>query len=167
MSILSIIIDGVTRIVGSSGNVADVDPSGNLKVISPTPTPPPGTNPVRRTFYEDVAGNDYEDDIYTIPSGETLTLQRLISSSEDNDKSCEITMVYLPNTSSVPDPDDLLTTPSLHDNIIVQLSLNGNNEVVDLEDEFLGDTTNGILVRMRRTDGGRRRIYTRWVGYTQ
>lgn len=58
---------------GTGTNIAKVDSSGNLSVITPPPTPPVGTTPVSQIAQGSVAAAT--DTTYVIPNGNTLTVQ--------------------------------------------------------------------------------------------
>lgn len=151
MSLFSV-IEGVVKLKGKSGRVAEVDESNNLKVVNPTPAPPTGKTPVNRTAFSDVSSNTTVSDSYLIPSGQTLTIQRFSCSAEEE---ARCTLYHAPNG-----------TLDGTENLITLAYLNINNYVSDINESFIGDGTARIIVERRNLIVfGTREIFARWVGY--
>ncbi len=163
--LLTTTVGGVsnTKIEGdTSGNVAEVDASNRLLVSTPPPEPPSGTTPVVITEFDDVLGNNRDYNYYTIPNGETVTIQSLIGGSEGTNNESYIALWHDPtgtNASGAEDDGD----PSW-DIIVLGFTANSNVQF-DLNQSFVGDGTARIVLHRRRMDGGQRLMFGRWQGY--
>jgi hypothetical protein len=138
-------------IQGTSGNQADVNVSGELKVINATPTPPPATTPVLDSHLD--SDNAILDNFYLIPSGQVLTLQLFRSGSEGT----AIISAYICDDGT--NPNDL-TEPLA----ISYLAI--NNDTQPLNIDITGDGTR--TVRLRREPaggGGNREMYVAITGF--
>ena len=136
--------------VGVVRDVA-VSPTRRLLTSAEPPVPPPDTTGVTFTEYGNVAGEDDYD--YLIPNGETLVVQRFSAGAEPAGGS-NVELWY--------DPDGT----KLNMNIIDVIFSDGQSDQHDLNDSFLGDGTNRVI--MRRTGLGSanaRVIFGRWEGY--
>jgi hypothetical protein len=71
-------VQGVVKIVGASGNIAEVNLAGEQLVAVAQPATPPGKTPVKEGGIVVVTKKGGTDEFdYIIPNGETLTLQQL------------------------------------------------------------------------------------------
>lgn len=132
---------------------AFVDASGNLKVTTPPPTPPPNTDQVTVVELDDVSNDS--DTYYIIPNTKTLVISRLLSGSEDTNAG-SVVLLYL-------DEDGTGNNLEL---ITAQFS-NGSNATSDLGLSTIGDGTKRILIRRHAYGGGARVIFGQWIGYTK
>ena len=137
----------------NSGHQALVDASGNLKVTTPPPTPPPNTTQVGHTAFSNV--NNDQNDYYTIPNGQTLTINRFESGSETTNSGSVCFLYY-----------DEAGNGNNMEIISVQFH-NGSNASSDLGVYIEGDGTKRILMRRTPYGGGSRYIFAQWRGYTR
>ena len=122
-----------------------------IPVSVPPPPPPEGTTPVTRTAYNSVSGSS--DDIYSIPNGETLTIQRLSAGAESINSGNVIELWD--------DPNGNLTGMSIIDVIFAD----GASDQHDINQDFVGDGTRRIVMRRLRLSGGNASIFGKWSGY--
>jgi len=143
---------GSVKIEGdTSGNKAEVTASGELKTINTVSTPPAATE-VSQISYTSMTGTS--DTLYTITSGDTLTLQRLAAGGEGNGGVIEL----------YEDPNGDLSVL----NIVAAIFVAQSSDQVDLEEVFSGDGTRRILLRrITLGGGGARLMFGRWEGYEQ
>jgi len=130
---------------------AQVDASGQLKVVTPAPAPPEGTTGVSRTEYGSVSTTD--DDVYIIPNGEDLVVQRLSGGAETGNGGSVIELWYDPNGDG--------TGMTIIDSIMAD----GSSDQHSLDVTYTGDGTKSIRMRRRRFGGGAIEIFGRWEGY--
>lgn len=131
---------------------AIVDASGRLQVSLPAPLPPPGTTGVNITEYSGVAGT--LDNVYVIPNGATLFIQRFSASAEvDTSGGNVVELWYDPNGTGVG-----MT-------VIDAVFVGGNAEQHDLAITYIGNGTRAIRMRRSRLSGGTKSIFGRWEGY--
>lgn len=125
---------------------------GRLLVSTQAPTPPESTTPVSITVDGNVSGID--DNIYIVPSGETLTIQRFSVSAEvDISGGNKIELWY----------DPLGTGIGM--TIIDTIFSSANAFQHDLSNVYLGDGSISIRLRRSRLSGGAKEIYAKWEGY--
>lgn len=134
-----------------SGRRVKVDESNRFYVATPPPTAPPDTTEVKTTEYGIVTSSD--DNVYVIPNGETLFIQRFSAGGEEETKGNSIELWYDPNG------DGSAMT------IIDVIFSNGQSDEHDLNSEFVGDGTRAIRMRRQRLGGGSASIFGRWEGY--
>ena len=142
-----------TSLVGTSGYKAQVTASGEVKVLTPTPTPPPGTTSKSDIQKGSMSGT--EDSFYTITNGQTLFVQRLSGGAESSVGGSVIELYYDPTGTGSP-----LTA-------IEDIYANGSSDQKDLDVNYVGDGTRRILLRRRNFGGGSYEITARWEGYEQ
>lgn len=152
----SVVSEGANIISGLDDNnvvrEARVTPTGRILVSQEPPTNPPDTTQVVRTEYSIIS--TYGDDVYTIPNGMILTLQRLSGGSEqDTSFGSAVELWYDPNG----DGTDM--------EIIDVIFANGTSDQHDLNDQFTGDGTRAIRMRRIRFSGGSKQMFGRWEGY--
>jgi hypothetical protein len=125
------------------------DGSGFLQVVNPPPVPPAGTTGLNQVI--DIDSNAIQNDVYTIPSGETVTLQAV-------EFTCESGM----KMELFEDADGTgasLTT--LHKAFVT-----GDFGLLNIADQITGDGSKAIRLRLTPTTaGGPREMFGRWVGY--
>jgi hypothetical protein len=139
-------------IVGPDGvYTALVTPAGRLNIAQEPPTPPPGTTEVSVTEFDAVTTTD--DNVYTIPNGETITLQRLSGGAEQANSGTTIELWYDPNGDG--------TGMTIVDVIFSS----ANSDQHDLNESYTGDGTAAIRMRRRRLSGGAVQVFGRWEGY--
>jgi len=152
----SVISEGANIISGlDDDNIireARVTPTGRLLVSQEPPTAPPETTAIKRTEYLSVAGQ--YDNEYLIPNGEILVLQKFSASAEvEPTDGTAIELWYDPNGNGI----------SMQ--IIDAIFASGNSDQHDLNDQFTGDGTAKIRMRIRRLSGGSKDVFCRWEGY--
>ena len=156
------LIEGLIRLVGLSGNIAEVDGSGRVLVSAPPPTPPAGTNPQSVTEFDDVSANSADYNYFLIPNTEVITLQNLQGSSEGNTKETYVAIWHDPTgTNATGDDADASWE------LIAIGFTNISNINFDLNNEFTGDGTARIVLQRRRLDSGARLVFARWQGFSQ
>lgn len=125
---------------------------GRLLVSSPPPSAPPETTPVFITEFGNVTIVD--DNVYTIPSGETLKITRFSAGAEvDAVAGSSIELYYDPNGDG----------SSME--IIDVIFASGDSDQHDLDENFLGDGIKAVRMRRNRLGGGSKQIFGRWEGY--
>lgn len=139
------------RITDGDGHYADVTAAGRLQVSQEPPEPPVGTTSVIVTEYDDVSTTD--DNVYTIPNGETLYIQRLSAGAESGNGGSVAELWYDPNGTGVG-----MT-------IIDAVHVDGSSAQHDLNSSYEGDGTRAIRLRRKRYGGGAVEIFARWEGY--
>jgi len=135
----------------TAGHIANITANGRLKVSQEPPTPPSGMTAVIKTEYGNVIGRD--DNVYVIPNGETLVLQRLNGGGEQAKDGSVIELWYDPNGD---------TTGMT---IIDVIFCNGVSNQHDLNTAYVGNGIRAIRMRRQRLSGGSRRLFSRWEGY--
>ena len=139
-------------IVGTSGNVADVDASNQLKVVTPPPTPPVGTTAINESFL--TSSNSVIDEAYVITSGDTLTIQSFRAGAAGNGAICS---AYVADDGSTPN--------SLNSPIAISFVTPGNDSH-PLSFDVVGDGTRAIILRRDpQGGGGARDMYIAMSGY--
>jgi len=114
---------------------AQVDSSGNLKVITPAPAPPTGTDPINiGGVVNPLKLGGYVDTTYTITNNKILTIQRFSGGTE-----CSLGKIEL-----WWDPDGDM---GINSTLIKSAYLNINNFQFDLDNEYTGDGTARIVLR--------------------
>ena len=139
-------------VVDRDGDEAAVTPAGRLQVTSEPPAPPLGLNAIKVTEFDDVLVS--HDNVWTIPNGSTLTLQRLSGGAEETNAGNTIELWY--------DPDG---DGGANMVIIDVIFSSATSDQHDLNDTFVGDGTKAIRLRRRRLSGGAVEIFGRWEGY--
>jgi len=140
-------------IIDGDGNAfkAKVDSTGRLLVSQQTISPP-DTTEVVETHYSTVSGTS--DEFYPIPNGETLNVTKLTGSAEvEQTAGSVIELFYAPNG----DTTNLV--------VIAVIFASGSGDQQDLNESFVGDGTNAILLRRRRLSGGGKDVFGKWEGY--
>jgi len=135
----------------NTDNKAGITADNKLKVVLPPPTAPSGATAINRTEYDGVSGDD--DNVYIIPNGETLIIQRLSSGSEVTSDGATTELWYDPNGTGVG-----MT-------IIDAIFSNGSSDQHDLNESYTGDGTKAVRMRRRNLTGGTVSIFGRWEGY--
>lgn len=152
----------ITIIGASSGVGADVDGSKRLLVSTPPPTPPAGTTAQGEEEFSDVSGNNAVYTYFTIPNGETLTVQRFVGGSEGTNNESYVALWHDPTgTNATGDDGD-----ASWDLITLGFTANSNFGD-DLDEDFVGDETARIVLHRRRLDRGNRLMFARWSGFSQ
>lgn len=139
-------------LVDSDGDVADITASGRLKVSQEPPIAPPGTTSVIVVEYDTVATED--DNVYIIPTGEKIIINRLSAGAEASSSGSVIELWYDPNG------DGTGMT------IIDVIFCNGTSDQHDLSENIIGDGTKSIRLRRRDLNiFSSSDIFARWEGY--
>jgi hypothetical protein len=155
-------------LVGLSGNVADVDSSNQLKVVTPPPVPPSGTTPVTILGDTplDVGGEDNEYSYFTIPNGETLILQSIFISFEGNNAQSKVEIYDDPTATDPTGPNGGDTIPGTWNLILINhIEFNSVSIPLNENETYLGDGTRRIALRRKRLDAGARELYAKLSGY--
>ncbi len=133
-------------------NAANVDASGRLQVMIPPPATPEGKTRVVKTEYSNLDGT--QDNVYVIPNGETLTLQRFNAGGEcDSDTGNVVELWYDPNGNGA----DM--------EIIDVIFCSGTSSQHDLNVDYVGDGVKAIRMRRKRLSGGAKWVFGRWEGF--
>lgn len=136
----------------------------SIPVSLPPPTPPAGTTPQSVTEFNDVSGNSADYDYFTIPNGETITVQKLQGSSEGDTKETYVALWHDPNGDTASGAQD-----DGHPNweLIALGFTNISNINFDLNNKYVGDGTARVVLHRRRMDSGARLVFARWQGFTE
>lgn len=141
----------------SSGiNFARVDSSGRVYVSVAPPTAPPTTTPVNINALSLI--NNTTDNVYTIPTGQTLHLQRFSGGGEGDNYTSVVELYYDPNGNG--SGMTLIRAGYVY----------GNNFEFTLDPDSLvytGNGTRAIRLRRRRLDGGSAEVAGFWDGYLE
>lgn len=141
-------------IVGLSGNVADVDSSNQLKVVTPPPVAPAGTDPISESFLN--SSNADIDEPYVVTSGKTLTIQSFRSGAAGNGAIC-----------SAYEADDGSTPNNLNKPIAIAFVTPGNDSQ-SLSADVVGNGTRAVILRREpEGGGGARQMYIAISGFEQ
>ena len=127
-------------------------PVGRLKISQEPPDAPVESTPVIETEYSGVATT--HDNVYIIPSGETLIIQRFSAGAEVDSTAGNVVELWY---------DPLGTGVGM--TIIDAIFCSGDGDQHDLREEYLGDGTKAIRMRRKRFSGGSKEIFGRWEGY--
>jgi len=144
---------------GGSGRLATVDTANRLLVSTPPPVAPPGTTAINQTISH--TGPGKTDDVFVIPTGQALTIQRFAGGAEGGrTKQSRCTLFFDPAGNG------------LGMTIIRRGYVSGNNFDFALNGTSVGgvpltgDGTMAIRMRAERLDGGGRDIDCFWDGFT-
>lgn len=133
-------------------NDAIINESGQTLVTSPPPETPSGKVGVIQTEYDSVSVID--DNIYVIPNGETLKIQRFTGGAEIDSVAGSVVELYC---------DPLGTGIDM--TIISLIFTSGTTQQVDLNEVIIGDGIKAIRMRRRRLGGGGKEMFGSWEGY--
>ena len=133
-------------------NIAEITAAGRLKIDTSPPDAPVDTTPVTVTEFDNVNGTD--DNVFVIPNGETLVIQRFSAGAEIDTTAGSVIELLL-------DEDGTGTTLSIIDVIFAS----GNGDQHDLRETVIGDGSRAIRMRRRRFGGGAKEMFGRWEGY--
>lgn len=159
---------------GPSGNVVITDPviptqqalvdaSGRLQVSAPSPTAPPASTSITQTIDGIVGNNDSINSFYTITSGDTLTIQRLLATGHAANNGWDMEIYSDPlgvgaAGSAVQGSWVLLG--------YINIPATGGSDFSDLNAELLGDGTARVVLRRHRLGGGgSKRGFIQFVGF--
>ncbi len=134
-------------------NIASITDVGRVKIDSSPPDAPPSTTSVVITEFGNVNGAD--DNIFLIPSGDTLVVQRFSAGAEADTTAGNAIQLFH-------DPDGDGGSNMV---IIDVIFASGTSDQHDLRSEFVGDGTALIRMRRLRFSGGSKEIFGRWEGY--
>jgi 3D (Asp-Asp-Asp) domain-containing protein len=134
-----------------TGNIAEVNASGELKVIAAQPTPPPATTAVRVVEKGSISGT--VDNFYTITNTKTLSIQRLSGGAESSNSGHIIELFEDASGTGTP----LVAIEDIY--------VNGQSGQKDLLGDYVGDGTRRILLRRRAFGGGASEVTAIWQGY--
>ena len=146
----SIIVDKTTL------TPVQVTASGQLKVSTPPPSPPPNTTAVAdgQTAIVPKNGGTVQS-IYKITNGKTLTIQNFRGGGMTQEG--KIVLEYDPNNGT--DPIELIATGYIGGD---------NNFNFDLNNEYIGDATNQIIIYAQNDDNhSNHEMSFYWTGYEQ
>jgi hypothetical protein len=142
------------KIIDTDGeNTAIVSADGRLQVSTPPPAAPTGTTPVKRTAVGGVTANQTFEDIYTIPNGSTLTVQRLLGGGENSVAGGRVELIYRTTGSA----DELLAIGYIA----------GGNFQFDFNDKFVGNGERIMILRRVNQGGSSMHMFARWSGYLE
>lgn len=153
------IVFGETNLIGKSGNIVEVSDSNELKVIVSTnsETPETKTGFTVQTALNDlnVSGNSTDETYYTIPTGETITIQTLRASCERSSGGSKVVLYYQPNGNTT------------NEELLSIVYLNGSNFIDNIEwtAPEVGNGTRRLRISRTRLDFGTREIYFKLRGY--
>ncbi len=140
--------DGLAQVkIWDGTNMVKVDSSNRLWVSSPPPEAPPETTSVIIVIKGNVAGGSYHTESWIIPTGKTVTIQRLSGGAQLDDKNgCVI---------------ELWCDTELCDAIYVS----GSSEQHDFNLSYIGDGIKTIILKRRNLSGTVKEIFGKWEGY--
>jgi hypothetical protein len=154
----SVVSEGANIISGLDDNdilrEARFTASGRLKIDTSPPDAPIDTTAVTITEYDNVSGSD--DNVYVIPSGETLVIQRFSAGAEVDSTAGNVIELWF----------DVNGDGSVLE-IIDTIFASGTSDQHDLRSEFAGDGIAAIRMRRQRFSGGSKQIFGRWEGYLE
>lgn len=153
-------IQGIIQIYGANGNVAEVNTSGELKVVTAPPTTPPGNTSWNITEYGNVNGEEFA--YFTVPNGESAIIQRFKASGEGETRN----KVELWLDVDGDNPNNSGDIPNSW--VLIDLINTSNNFFVSPQDEnisYLGDGTLRIALARIRMENGNREIFGKVEGY--
>jgi len=133
-------------------NIASITDSGRLKIDTSPPDAPIDTTPVTVTEFDNVS--NFSDNIFVIPTGATLVIQRFSAGAETDTTAGSVIELLL---------DDDGTGATL--TIIDVIFASGSGDQHDLRETILGDGSRAIRMRRRRFSGGSKEMFGRWEGY--
>jgi hypothetical protein len=144
------------RPIDVDGNSPKFNADGSQNVVPlVNPPAPANTTPVVSTGFGSVASTAGVDTNYTIPNGETLTIQVLLAGAEANTGGSVVDLFEDPN-------GDLSVL-----NRIANLYVDGSSDNAPLQRTFAGDGTRRIVLRRRGFSSNGREMFAQWSGYTQ
>jgi len=150
----SLFTDGIAKVKLWDGiNQVTINTSGRLLVSQEPPTPPAGTTGVNITSYSWVSSTD--NNIYIIPEGTTLNLQRFSAAGGDDSYIAIIELWY----------DPLGTGVGM--TIIDVIFSFASSSQHDLTGNYIGDGIKSIRMRRRSASSKPIEIFGRWEGYYQ
>jgi len=147
------LLDGTGLVkIWDGTNTAGVTATGRLKVSQEPPTSPAETTAVKITEYSIVS--NFHDNIYVIPTEETLTIQRIVAGGGKSAQgTAKVEIWYDPNGNGT------------NMEIIDVLYVDGISDFHDLYEQYIGDGTKAIRLRREKIGGGSVEIFARWEGY--
>lgn len=125
---------------------------GRMLVSSPPPSAPPDTTTVSVIEFNNVTTQ--HDNIYVVPTGETLKITRFSAGAEVDSVAGNVIELYR-------DPNGT----GIGMGIIDVIFTSGDSDQHDLDEDVTGDGTYAIRMRRRRFGGGSKEIFGRWEGY--
>jgi len=128
------------------------DASNHLNVVAPPPVAPATATAVVRIANGDVTG--IADDVFAVPIGKTLTVQRLNAGAESAAGPGGKVEMFLDVTG---DGSSL--------SILEKVFLNGSNSESTLADNVIGDGSRSIRMRRENLGGGTLEMFGRWDGF--
>lgn len=144
-----IIEDGIT------GDNLKVNPDGSINIAGQVITVPPNTTEVDQNVFGNVDSTTGVDTVYTIPNGETLTVQQLSGGAEEHTSGSIVELFEDPN-------GDLSVL-----NRIETVFVNGDSKQVVVQKSYVGDGTRRIVLRRRRYAANAKEMWGRWRGYSE
>lgn len=141
-----------SKITDVHGHFVEITSSGRLLVSSETPPAAPGETLVSRVLRGNFSGTT--DDVYVIPTGKTLEIRSVTFGVENTGAGIDGVIFSDPNgtgtgMSVVPDGE-----------IIVD----GNSRQNQITQQYAGDGTAAIRMRIEQLTGGTHRSFGSWVG---
>lgn len=139
---------------GTTGDNLKINSDGSINTVPQlNPEAPANTTQVIQETFGDVASTAGVDLAYTIPNGETLTIQLFGAGAEQTTAGSVVELFYDPNGDL-----SVLTRVST-------LFVNGTSDNTPVNQEFIGNGTRRIVMRRRGYDGSAREIFGQWIGY--
>lgn len=149
------IIEGIFKITGATGRIAEVDNQNRLLVSLDAPATPVNITRVQHTQFSEINEDSSVDTYYTITNAKTLKIEYLRGSSEDNETNSCISLYY--------DSDG--TGNNLE--LLAVGFTSGTSFEYNINREFVGDGIKRILLRRERLDEGDRQIFGQFAGYEE
>lgn len=150
-------MSGVVVADPDGSNLATVNVSGQLNVVTSPPAAPPTSVAVNVKEVSVVTGNNNVDHVYTIPSGKSLTLQRMVGGAGAGSTGVRQSKVELWHA-----PDGSVNGNAT---LLRVMYLSGSNYEYVLVDEYTGDGTLAIILRRERSDAENVEVFGAWDGY--
>ena len=143
-----------SRIYGENGNVVEPNSNGSLPVTTVV-TPPPASTPIIKSNFQDTSVTAGIDTEYVITSGKVLKITNFDAGAEFNSAGSVVELFEDPNGDKT-----IL-------NRISEIFLNASSAEKGIDQNFTGDGTRRIVLRLRAYGGGVREISGRWRGYEE
>lgn len=127
---------------------------GRLLTSGTAPSPTASTT-VKRVVFGDVTANNTSDDVYTITSGKSLTVQTMLGGGSDTTAGGRIELHVRDNSG---------VTPSVN-TLVVAGYVAGGNFSFDVDENFTGDGSRQVILRRVNLGGATMHMFGRWKGY--
>lgn len=144
--------DFEVRLVDKDSQIpVKIDGNGRL-LVSQEQSAPPASDSIQQVVKGNISGET--DSFYTITNGKTLTITLFQAGAQEVVSGGSKVEIYEDVNGNL----SVLT-------LIAVLYVNGNSAQVNVNQEFIGDGTNRIVLRRTTFGGGSREVFGRWSGF--